>query len=395
MEMHAANEELSARTAPVLNDIFALLEPLTSSHSNIQALAKEARMVMTARLASTSNNGGMAQSRTSGEEKAQETYQKALKLLQDPILPVRAHGLLLLRQLVSPQPSGSSADSVIDRALIPSIISIFMQAIQDEDSYMFLNAVQGLAAMVDSFGKDVLRSLIVEYSGRLDGLGGTTMTDNEVEKRIRVGEALGQVIRRCGDALSLYGKFSALSHIGDTYTDITADILVPPLMHVFRLRHIPTLLRTSALSLLSDGISTSSIAFLPYTTGLSESMVDLLQIETIPEATVARERQPAKSLEPEAESARATIDAQPTLVDAKLPAFRRAALHLLGSLFRTSAMHVYETSNQDTSFSPAQAKRARTILSYVASTDQDSVVRVMAREVIEGLDQLNTATMGL
>ena len=190
----------------MLYEIFDLLEPLMSEGSNIQALTKEARMVMTARLASTTNNGGTAKTRTPEEEKVQETYQKALKLLQDPILPVRAHGLLLLRQLVSPQPSGTSADSLVDQALVPSIISIFMQAIQDEDSYMFLNAVQGLAAMVDSFGKDVLKSLISEYLGGLDGLGGTAMTNNEVDKRVRVGEVLGQVIRRCGDALSIYGK---------------------------------------------------------------------------------------------------------------------------------------------------------------------------------------------
>ena len=348
-------------------------------------------MVMTARLASTSNSGGTAKARTSEKEKVQEIYQKALKLLQDPLLPVRAHGLLLLRQLVSSQPLGTSAESVIDQALIPSIISILMQAIQDEDSYMFLNAVQGLAAMVDSFGKDVLRSLILEYSGGLDGLGGTTMTDNEVDKRVRVGEVLSQVIRRCGDALNIYGNLTAISDISDTDIGIAADILIPPLIHVFRLRHIPTLLRTSALSLLSDGISTSSVAFLPYTTGLSSSMVDLLQLESVPEVAVARQAQPTESQESGTWS-QATIDADPTLLDAKLPALRRAALHLLGSLFRVATTHAYETSGQDTAFLPAQATRVRIILSYIASTDQDNVVRVMAREAVEGLDQLNAAT---
>lgn len=168
-------------------------------------------------------------------------------------------------------------------------------------------------------------------------------------------------------------------------------MLIPPLMHVFKLRHIPTLLRTSALSLLSDGINTSSVAFLPYTAGLSESMVDLLHLESVPEVTVARQIQPTKSQESETQS-QATVDVLPTLLDTKLPILRRAAVHFLGSLFRTATMHTYETSTQDTAFSPAQAKRARIILSYIASTDQDNVVRVMAREAIEGLDQLNAAT---
>ena len=117
-------------------------------------------MVMTARLASTSDAAGQKQSDSSSTESEtpQETYQKALKLLQDPLLPVRAHGLLLLRQLVSARRTSSdgSAEPALDRALIPGILSIFMQSIQDEDSYMFLNAVQGLSAMVDGYGKDVV-----------------------------------------------------------------------------------------------------------------------------------------------------------------------------------------------------------------------------------------------
>lgn len=141
--------------------------------------------------------------------KAQETYQKAIKLLQDPILPVRAHGLLLLRQLVNPKLANLQGTSYIDPALIPSIIAIFLQAIQDDDSYMFLNAVQGFSAMVDTFGKDVLKTLITEYSRSLDGLSGSNLTQADVDKRTRVGEALGQVIRRYGSALGIYGSVLA------------------------------------------------------------------------------------------------------------------------------------------------------------------------------------------
>ena len=169
-------------------------------------------MVMTARLASTSDAAPNKHSKTPGEtESPQETYQKALKLLQDPLLPVRAHGLMLLRQLVSARksPSGSLSEPALDRALVPGILSIFMQSIQDDDSYMFLNAVQGLSAMVDGYGKDVLRGLVKTYSDGLDGLGASAMSQHEVDMRTRVGEALGQVIRRCGDALPSYGESAA------------------------------------------------------------------------------------------------------------------------------------------------------------------------------------------
>lgn len=167
---------------------------------------------MITRLASTSTLSGGGPSKASLEdaETPQETYQKALKLLQDPLLPVRAHGLMLLRQLVSARKSAPTggrtlAEPALNRALIPGILSIFMQSIQDDDSYMFLNAVQGLSAMVDGYGKDVLRGLVGTYAGSLDNLGASALSQHDVDVRTRVGEALGQVVRRCGEALPSYG----------------------------------------------------------------------------------------------------------------------------------------------------------------------------------------------
>lgn len=191
----------------MLNDIFALLEPLVrDGSSSVRQLAREARMVMTARLASSSSLRKPT-SADSEEESAQAIYQKALKLLQDPILPVRAHGLLLLRQLVTPPNRDSKDPKLHDPALVPAILSIFLQSIQDDDSYIYLNAVQGLAAMVETFGKDVLRGLVKEYTDGLDGLGSTTLTQHDIDVHVRVGEALGSVIRRCGSSLASYGQF--------------------------------------------------------------------------------------------------------------------------------------------------------------------------------------------
>lgn len=201
MTTFTANPELSARGAPVLNEIFSLLEPCSNDASDsIRSLAREARMVMTARLASSSTSWSASQK---NEEGPQEIYQKALKLLQDPILPVRAHGLLLLRQLVSSRPHAPAPTT--DSALVPAIMSIFMQSVLDDDSYIFLNAVQGLSAMVDAFGKDVLGNLLETYTHNLSGSSVGTLSKQEVDAKVRVGEALGQVIRRCGDALSVYG----------------------------------------------------------------------------------------------------------------------------------------------------------------------------------------------
>ncbi|KAI0824765.1 hypothetical protein BC628DRAFT_1419872 [Trametes gibbosa] len=385
-----ANSDLSARTAPVLNDIFSLLEPLSRApEDSLRFITREARMVMTARLASTSDSVGRKTQKpfsSDGTEDAQETYQNALKLLQDPLLPVRAHGLMLLRQLVLARKdsSGTLAEPSIDRALIPGILSLFMQSIQDDDSYMFLNAVQGLSAMVDGFGKEVLRSLVSVYSDGLDGLSASTMSQHDVDMRTRIGEALGQVIRRCGDALPSY-----------------ASLLIPPLFQVVRASHFPTVLRTSAISLLAQCVKTNALAVLPYTVDLADAMIDLLQVESVP----ATHRKPDVRSKPEPEiqddekgckEPPATMDTQPTSANPKFPPLRRAALHFLSLLTRACTSHVYETGSADRMLLPPDLlRRARVTLGYIAATDADDVVRVMARETLEGLDQLAEAIVGL
>ncbi|KAF8639852.1 hypothetical protein AX17_001107 [Amanita inopinata Kibby_2008] len=369
-----ANEDLSARTTPILNDIFSLLEPVArDGFINIRSLAREAKMVMTARLASTSTS--RKPPLTEEEESSQDIYQKALKLLQDPILPVRAHGLLLLRQLIY----RSKLHNGVNPALIPAILSIFLQSVEDDESYLFLNAVQGLATMVDKYGKDVLKTLIKEYTDGLLGVGTIDMSQHDVDVRLRVGEALGIVIQRCGVTLSNY-----------------ADLLIPPLFKIVRSGYIPTTLRTSALSLLAHFLNTYTLAILPYIVDLSEVMVDLLQVEGV--STKNTPREPHKSADSSVnggiEVPTPTMDSQPTSVNSKFPPLRRAALHFLSLLIRSMTQELYEKS-ASLHVPGSLLRRAKTTLAYVSFTDEDAVVRVMAREAGDSLQQLQQAILGL
>ncbi|KAG9317662.1 hypothetical protein JVU11DRAFT_1873 [Chiua virens] len=371
-----ANPELSARNAPVLNDIFSLLEPFSKDTSDsIKGLARETRMVMTARLASSSTSWSAPQRK---DDDPQEIYQKALKLLQDPILPVRAHGLLLLRQLVSSRPLTSA--STTDAALVPAIMSIFMQSVQDDDSYIFLNAVQGLSAMVDTFGKDVLRNLLETYTHNLSATSVGTFSKQDVDAKVRVGEALGQVIRRCGSALGLY-----------------ADIIVPRLISVFRSSYAPTVLRTSAVSLLTQCVKTSMVSVIGYVDDLATSMIDFLQIEMVSAARPA----PPKNGDGEKPIDKAeghkqveVLDSKPTTVDPKLPPLRRAALHFWTTLLQQLTLAMYDGATME-KLPLGFLRRAKVTLGYVSSTDEDGIVREMAKEAREAVDQLNKAMLGI
>lgn len=193
---------------PLLQVIEVDVERLTNhSSTTIRALAREARLVLTARNASTSTTtGGCPTSQLpDARQAASEKYQQALKLLQDPILPVRAHGLVLLKDLVL---SSAQTPTAVDPALIPGILSIFLQLVQEDDSYIFLNAVQGLVAMADVLGKDILRGLVDAYAGGglLEISAPTEMSKAQLDMRVRVGEALSQFIKKRGDAIGIYGK---------------------------------------------------------------------------------------------------------------------------------------------------------------------------------------------
>jgi len=70
-------------------------------------------------------------------------------------------------------------------------------------------------------------------------------------------------------------------------------------------------------------------------------------------------------------------------------------LHFLSLLFRETTKQIYESSFGGSILPDGFMRRAKSTLSYIASTDQDTVVRIMAREAGEGLEQIQRAMIGL
>ena len=190
---------------------------------------------------------------------------------------------------------------------------------------------------------------------------------------------------------------------------LLADILVPSLFAVVRAAHLPTPLRVSALSLLAQCVNTSPIALLPYSEDVFEALVDLLRVEmvpmfqktsktlheshpTLPESASPKEKREHK----ETSASTPTMDSQPTVANPKFPPLRRAALHFLSLLTRAFTSQILESSSLGTFVIPdAAMKRARNVIGYIAVADEDSVVRVMAGETLEGLERLSGALLGL
>lgn len=163
----------------------------------IRRIAHDLQTLIPTRLSDDSALGVDTHKKTEMEIEM-ERYASALAALQDCLLPVRAHGLHILREMILAKSivltratGGDGAERELDHAL-----DIFVQHVQEPDSFIYLNAVKGLAALTDAHGPEILKKLMKIYSNEN---GRQTL-----ETRLRVGEALVQTVQRCGEALGGY-----------------------------------------------------------------------------------------------------------------------------------------------------------------------------------------------
>ncbi|ORZ26230.1 hypothetical protein BCR42DRAFT_21629 [Absidia repens] len=196
----------------------------------------------------------MARGKSSGNDQLEQSklkYRDAMKALQDELLPIRAHGMGILKEMIlSKDPlvsSGSQLDDILD---------LFVRLVQDEDSFIYLNAIKGLAALTDVHGKTIIEKLGRIYSDK----------NEKLDNRLRVGEALLQTVQRCGDALGKY-----------------VNTLIKPLEVVLAGRQMDTHLRVSALSILSTVCQTSPAAISGILWELTDWVLNILEIEQAPE----------------------------------------------------------------------------------------------------------------
>jgi hypothetical protein len=114
-----------------------------------------------------------------------ELFREAIKELSDELLPIRAHGMSILRQLVLVRD-----DVAIEH--LESIITIFLDLVQDQDSFIFLNAIKGCSALAESFPVETIDRMMIRYKQKEFGL----------DNRLRIGESILQIIQRSGEAFT-------------------------------------------------------------------------------------------------------------------------------------------------------------------------------------------------
>ncbi|KAI7853572.1 hypothetical protein BDC45DRAFT_510575 [Circinella umbellata] len=248
------NDELSSRSSQLLESSVGPLKQLESYR--IQELQEPVHEIM---LAITSYISAQKLSNKSKDKKnnknpdngSEEKFLEAMRALQDDLLPVRAHGIGILRDLVLAKDPLISSGEALD-----NVLDIFIRLVQDEDSYIYLNAIKGLSALTDIHGNAIIKKLGDIYADEKESL----------DNRLRVGEALLQTVQRSGEALSL--------HVGT---------LVKPLEKVLARRKVDTYLRVSALSILSTACQTCPMALKGFMQPLTNWVLNILEFEKEPE----------------------------------------------------------------------------------------------------------------
>lgn len=296
----------------------------------VRALVSEVTLVLSAR--------SHAAPAAPGAPKYKEVYNEALKYLQDPVVPVRAYGLTLLTRLVSTDSKeyGETYGSELDPALLPAIFDLLVKAVQDDESFLYLNAIKGLSQMAAHWKNETLHQLVAVYvggdktnTGMVSSLKyGATLSQNETDKRLRVGEALVKVIQ----------------YLGDAVRPVLAS-LMGPLLTALRNSNFSATLRSSFIAVLGTCVEIVPGAVAALTgTQLAEAALDLVAVESVdrPQRKAVRayvngeEQMDDSDDDKEAREARAGID-----TDSKLPQLRRSALLLLAYTIRAS-LHLVE-----------------------------------------------------
>lgn len=471
-----SNPTMSTHTTPLLAVIAHKLSRAALSASedkDLRRVVKEARVVLLARSEGHKKNQdddeiptiGKPSTQAQAQKEVTDQYKEALKLLQDPIVPVRAHGLDILKDIVAlcvPTSSNNNSSTYTSSAvekqkaaksLLPSITNLLLGAVEDEESYLYLSAIRGLKQVM-LCGEPWLSKLTSMYAGaRSTSKDSKPLSRSEVDKCLRIGEALLDAVQTLGEAGSIY-----------------ADSILPPLLRGLRDAQLPTTLRSSILSLLGTCVEAFPAAFAHARSGdlaseLAEACTQILTLESVARPNdsthgVLREQQDGlhhdeadeqdedEAMDMSPEELKRRLNYAPgaddsTGTETSFPQLRRGALLLLNLLVggATAQLEVELESQRDQDqfeaehgalqalrlpgggvlprlssssssaagsgqqmqrlgmdsllFSPSAASGVRRVLRHVRDNDTDALVRHQAGEGLEAVDGFELALVRL
>lgn len=214
-----------------------------------------------------SSGGSVAGTRPKGEGRSSgksdtspptKTFSDWLLEACDPDVPTRAFALRALTRMV--QNGNPEAVQAQEKVLM-----LFLENLEHEDSFIYLSAIQGLAALADSYPERILERLLKDFQHG-PSLP-TSNKDHSLETRLKMGEVLMRASRAMGELAPHLGR---------------------PLLAVFLqgTRDLDQSVRASSLSNLGELCQRLDYALGPLAQELSSCLTALIKTEK--EAEVRR-----------------------------------------------------------------------------------------------------------
>ncbi|RPA89344.1 hypothetical protein L873DRAFT_665712 [Choiromyces venosus 120613-1] len=175
------------RLLQTLHPALTYITTSRSTNPEIKTLALNITSLLT--LHSPTSSSTTTSTPSSLLTRQKETYTLAISYLHDPLIPVRAHGLHLLRELIL------AASPVIN---VQSTMAQLIDLLKDNDSFVYLNVVKCLSALTERHSRTVTGMLVEAYLDDGEGEGGGKLG---LDERLRLGEALLFTVQRLGGAL--------------------------------------------------------------------------------------------------------------------------------------------------------------------------------------------------
>jgi hypothetical protein len=302
---------------PLLEDLQPILQKIIDTHPSpqIQEMATSANLS----ISSKQYRFGQTTPTESPQDQIRARLQTILNDLKDPLLPIRAHGIMSLRKLVLDH----SQDALI-KDQIYKILDIFRSNLKDDDTYVYLGAVQGLCALADVYPSDIIPLLTKSFHEQ---------SKLSVEDKLKTGESLVTIARRCGEMLPHYAHF-----------------FVNCFLHVAQQESNDELVRASALSNLSTIMGLLKYAIHPY-------LIDILETSSILLERKTSSRQ-----------------------------IKSACLHVFSNMVRSMGKDLVGLFGGNESQDNKLLSQLVTLLRKVEFYDQDEMIKLDARNVLEDID---------
>lgn len=180
------------------------------------------------------------------DEKAKDKaiLEKAITSMNDPLIPIRAHGLYLLRQLIIKKSPVITLEFVIELHIVQ---------LQDSEPFIYMNVIKSLNELIDFDDTGTVDFLCQFY----------TKKEEKLDDRLKIGEVI----------------LNFISKKGEVFTGPLADKVMAQTLSVIQDFEEDNRLRMSAMSLIGQALRTNAIGLDKFIKDAIDCSIGILELE--------------------------------------------------------------------------------------------------------------------